>query len=179
MIDTADVYSKWIPGHQGGESETIIGKWLAQRGNRDKVVQELRTHLGRDRARTRAFAVSDLGLVEMTRQRVRESLWASMTVPCPACEGTGRGFRPEVVVRRTGRSPRRAGHERKDRHLTIRVPPEVALYLLEQEPDFLKEAAQKTGVDLDLRDDPMMRLDEFRFVAQPVGRDVTERYAVA
>ena len=32
---------------------------------------------------------------------------------------------------------------------------------------------------LDLRDDPMMRLDEFRFVAQPVGRDVTERYAVA
>ena len=38
---------------------------------------------------------------------------------------------------------------------------------------------QKTGIDLDLRDDPMMRLDEFRFVAQPVGRDVTERYAVA
>jgi ribonuclease G len=149
------------------------------RSNRDRVVQELRAHLGRDRARTRAFAVSDLGLVEMTRQRVRESLWASMTSPCPACEGTGRVFRPEVVVRRIERSLRRVGHERKDRQLTVRVHPEVALYLLEQEPDFLKHAAQQTGVDLDLRDDPMMRLDEFRFVAQPVGRDVTERYAVA
>jgi aryl-alcohol dehydrogenase-like predicted oxidoreductase len=36
-IDTADVYSAWAPGHQGGESETIIGRWLKQRGCRDKV----------------------------------------------------------------------------------------------------------------------------------------------
>ena len=38
FIDTADTYSRWAPGNQGGESETIIGKWLKQRGNRDKVV---------------------------------------------------------------------------------------------------------------------------------------------
>jgi aryl-alcohol dehydrogenase-like predicted oxidoreductase len=37
-IDTANVYSVWIPGHQGGESETILGKWFAQSGKRDKVV---------------------------------------------------------------------------------------------------------------------------------------------
>ena len=37
-IDTADVYSKWVPGHRGGESETIIGNWLKARGNRDKLV---------------------------------------------------------------------------------------------------------------------------------------------
>lgn len=37
-IDTADVYSNWIPGNQGGESETIIGKWMASRKNRDRVV---------------------------------------------------------------------------------------------------------------------------------------------
>ncbi len=37
-IDTADVYSVWVPGHAGGESETIIGKWLKQRGGRDKVI---------------------------------------------------------------------------------------------------------------------------------------------
>lgn len=36
-IDTADVYSYWVPGHQGGESETIIGDWLAKSGKRDKV----------------------------------------------------------------------------------------------------------------------------------------------
>ncbi|OLE63787.1 MAG: hypothetical protein AUI36_09635, partial [Cyanobacteria bacterium 13_1_40CM_2_61_4] len=72
---------------------------MESRGNRDKVLQELRTHLGRDRARTKAFAVSELGLIEMTRQRVRPSLWHSMTAECPTCHGTGRVFRPEVVVR--------------------------------------------------------------------------------
>jgi aryl-alcohol dehydrogenase-like predicted oxidoreductase len=38
FIDTADVYSAWVEGHQGGESETIIGKWLKESGKRDKVV---------------------------------------------------------------------------------------------------------------------------------------------
>jgi aryl-alcohol dehydrogenase-like predicted oxidoreductase len=38
LVDTADVYSKWIPGHAGGESETLIGKWLAKSGKRDRVV---------------------------------------------------------------------------------------------------------------------------------------------
>ncbi|MBC6990387.1 aldo/keto reductase [Hymenobacter sp. BT491] len=37
-IDTADGYSVWVPGHQGGESETIIGKWLRQHGRRDELV---------------------------------------------------------------------------------------------------------------------------------------------
>ena len=38
VIDTADVYSRWAPGNRGGESEVIIGKWLAKRGRRDDVV---------------------------------------------------------------------------------------------------------------------------------------------
>jgi aryl-alcohol dehydrogenase-like predicted oxidoreductase len=37
-IDTADVYSSWVPGHKGGESETVIGNWLKTRGGRDKVI---------------------------------------------------------------------------------------------------------------------------------------------
>ncbi len=37
-IDTADVYSRWVPGHTGGESEVVIGAWLAARGGRDKVI---------------------------------------------------------------------------------------------------------------------------------------------
>jgi len=44
MIDTADVYSKWIPGHVGGESETLIGKWVAKSGKRDKIM--IATKLG-------------------------------------------------------------------------------------------------------------------------------------
>ena len=46
FIDTADVYSRWVSGHSGGESEAIIGKWLARSGKRDKVV--LATKVGKD-----------------------------------------------------------------------------------------------------------------------------------
>jgi aryl-alcohol dehydrogenase-like predicted oxidoreductase len=44
FIDTADAYSRWVPGHVGGESETVIGKWLKSRGNRDQVL--IATKLG-------------------------------------------------------------------------------------------------------------------------------------
>ncbi len=152
---------------------------MESRGNRDKVLQELRAHLGRDRARTKAFAVSELGLIEMTRQRVRPSLWHSMTAECPTCQGTGRVFRPEVVVRRMERSLKRAGAEHKEHQLAVRLHPEVALYLVEQEPNFLRQLEKQTGLELEVRDDPMMRLDEFRMMAKPAGRDVTEQYAVA
>ena len=152
---------------------------MESRQNRDKVLQELRTHLGRDRARTKAFAVSELGLVEMTRQRVRPSLWHSLTRDCPTCAGSGRVFTPEVVARRLERSLKRAGHEHRERQLTVRLHPEVALYLLEEEPKLLQNLQKTTSLDLDLRDDPMMRLDEFRLMSRPAGRDVTELYAVA
>ena len=46
MIETADVYSRWVPGHSGGESETVIGRWLAASGKRDKVL--ITTKVGKD-----------------------------------------------------------------------------------------------------------------------------------
>jgi aryl-alcohol dehydrogenase-like predicted oxidoreductase len=46
LIDTADVYSRWLPGNKGGESETIIGNWVKLRGNRDKVI--ICTKVGND-----------------------------------------------------------------------------------------------------------------------------------
>jgi aryl-alcohol dehydrogenase-like predicted oxidoreductase len=45
-IDTADMYSRWVPGHAGGESETLIGEWLKARGGRDRVI--IATKLGMD-----------------------------------------------------------------------------------------------------------------------------------
>lgn len=46
FIDTADVYSTWVPGHKGGESEIVLGKWLKDRGNRDSVI--IATKVGSD-----------------------------------------------------------------------------------------------------------------------------------
>ena len=46
LVDTADMYSRWVPGHTGGESETLIGRWLARSGKRDRVL--LATKVGKD-----------------------------------------------------------------------------------------------------------------------------------
>src|SRR6266404_1303717 len=46
LVDTADSYSRWATGHQGGESETVIGRWIARRGRHDDVV--IATKVGSD-----------------------------------------------------------------------------------------------------------------------------------
>jgi aryl-alcohol dehydrogenase-like predicted oxidoreductase len=51
LIDTADVYSRWVPGHQGGESEAIIGRWLEKSGKRDRVL--IATKVGMEMAADR------------------------------------------------------------------------------------------------------------------------------
>jgi len=71
LIDTADVYSKWVPGNKGGESETIIGNWLKQRGGREKVV--IATKVGVDMSPTekglsRAYILSE---VERSLERLK------------------------------------------------------------------------------------------------------------
>jgi ribonuclease G len=152
---------------------------METKSNRDKVLQELRTHLGRDRARTKAFAVSDLGLVEMTRQRVRQSHLQAMTEACAVCHGTGRVFTAETVVRRVERSVRRITVEGKRDPLVVKLHPDVAMYVLEQERDFIKKLERAAGFGLELRDDPLLRPDEFKLVVKSAGRDVTQQYAVA
>src|SRR2546428_11630247 len=74
------------------------------------------------------------------------------------------------------RSLKRAGAEHKERQLAVRLHPEVALYLVEQEPNFLRQLEKQTGLELEMRDDPMMRLDEFRVMAKPAGRGGSGQY---
>jgi aryl-alcohol dehydrogenase-like predicted oxidoreductase len=67
-IDTADVYSRWIPGHRGGESETVIGDWLARNpGKRDKIV--LITKVGSDMGQ---------GRTDLSRRHILEAVEASL-----------------------------------------------------------------------------------------------------
>jgi ribonuclease G len=151
---------------------------MESKANQDRVLQELRTYLNRDRARTRAFQVSELGLVEMTRQRVRPSLYYSLTEPCAHCEGAGRVFTPESVVRRIERALRRAAANGGDRRLALRVHPQVALHVLEHEPDFLRRMAANLELKLEIRDDPLMKADEFRLLVGPAATDVTAKYGL-
>jgi ribonuclease G len=151
---------------------------MESKQNRDRVLQELRTYLARDRARTKAFQVSELGLIEMTRQRVRPSLYQTQTAACPTCGGTGRIFTPETIVRRMERAVRRAAAEGKEKALMVRVHPDVALYILEDEPGFLRALDKQHRVQVALRDDPLMQPDEFRVLSANGHQDLSARYAL-
>ena len=152
---------------------------METKANRDRVLQELRTHLGRDRARTKAYAVSDLGLIEMTRQRVRQSHFHAMTEPCPTCQGTGRVFTAETIVRRMERAVRRLASEGRRDPIVIKFPPDVAFYVLQQEKELVKRLEKGVGFSVEMRDDPLLKPDEFKLVVKGAGRDITSQYAVA
>ncbi len=145
--------------------------------NRDKVIRELRSHLGRDRARTKAFEISNLGLVEMTRQRVRPSVFNALTSVCQSCGGIGRVYTPATVVRQIERTLRRAAASKEEKSLVVRVHPEVALRVIEEEPGLMNRLRDRTQIKLRLMDDPLMRLDEFRLLSGPAETDVTDKYA--
>ncbi|MGI9090851.1 MAG: Rne/Rng family ribonuclease [Gemmatimonadaceae bacterium] len=151
---------------------------MESKQNREKVLQEIRNHLSRDRARTKAFAVSELGLIEMTRQRVRQSHYQSMTEACPTCSGSGRVFTPETIVRRMERSVKRMVVEGRKDNLLVKLHPEVAMYVLEQERDLVAKLQKVASFSLELRDDPLLRPDEFKLVVKSQGRDVTQQYAL-
>ena len=150
---------------------------MESQGNRDRVLQEMKSHLARDRARTKAFEVSALGLIEMTRQRVRPSLFHSLSQACDHCSGTGRVYTASTVIRRIERSIMRVSASKNARRLVVRLHPEVALQVLEEEPDFVRRLGRKMQLDLGLRDDPLLRQDEFRLLAGPAETDVTAKYA--
>ncbi len=152
---------------------------METKANRDRVLQELRTHLGRDRARTKAFAVSDLGLIEMTRQRVRQSHFHAMTEACPICQGTGRVFTAETIVRRVERAVRRLANEGRREGIIVKLHPDTAMYVLEEEKELFGKLAKSVGFGVEMRDDPLLKPDEFKLVVKGAGRDITSQYNVA
>ena len=96
--------------------------------------------------------------------------------PCTYCEGTGRILAPQTVVRRIERALQRISTAGKERGITILTHPVIALHLLENETDFLEGQRARTKIVLEVRDNPMLGLDEFRLLAHPADTDVTNKY---
>jgi len=145
---------------------------MESRENQQKVLDEFRRYLKMDRAKTRAFDVSQLGLVEMSRQRVRSSLFHSLTDVCPTCEGRGRIFTPDVVTGELEIALRKISPNYRNNQLLLKVHPAVALHLMEQEFQLLQKLESETRTKLQLRDDPLMRIDDFAIFALPSRRQI-------
>ena len=86
-------------------------------------------------------------------------------------------YTPATVVRQIERTLKRAAASKEEKSLVVRVHPEVALRVVEEEPGLMKRLRERTRLQLRLRDDPLMRLDEFRLLSGPAETDVTDKYA--
>jgi ribonuclease G len=135
--------------------------------NRKKVLHELKTWLGRDRAKTKAFEVSELGLIEMTRQRRRPSLYHSMTEPCEECAAAGRVLQLRTLARKIERQLRRISIADKEKRIQVRAHPAVALHLLEEEREVFDHLQSEYGIKIEIRDDPLLHRDDFAMFALP------------
>ncbi len=143
--------------------------------NKAAVLEELRRYLKKDRARTKTFPVSELGLVEMTRQRVRPAMPSYYTVPCPECDGTGRVLSADSMMAKTERIIRRVGRNTLLPRIEVRVHPERADYLLEEGFDRIAALEGRFDLAVDIREDKGLRQDEIR-ILDDRGKDVTDRF---
>jgi ribonuclease G len=112
--------------------------------SREKVYNALLNALRSDRSRTRISKISELGLVEMTRKRVRESLSRVICRPCPYCDGSGTIKSAATISYEILREIRRAGAtSQKRRKILVRLHPIVADLLLDEEGAFLEALEQE------------------------------------
>ncbi|HYM82513.1 MAG TPA: Rne/Rng family ribonuclease [Candidatus Limnocylindria bacterium] len=130
--------------------------------NKRAVLEEVRKELRKDRARTKAFAVSDLGLIEMTRQRERSSLLHYYTEDCTHCAGLGKVPSLETMLVKLERVMRRLAAMGSEKRVTLKVAPEVALYFVEQEARRFAELEKRFRIQVDLKDDPQLRRGDMR-----------------
>jgi len=97
--------------------------------HRDQVFQALMRALADDKARTNVLEISELGLVEMTRKRVRQGLQSLLTVACPTCKGSGTVKSDLTLTAEIFRKVQAGAREGDSREVLVRVHPEMAHHL--------------------------------------------------
>jgi len=115
-IDTADVYSRWAPGNSGGESETIIGKWMKARGNRDRIVVVTKVGSDMGQGKRDLSAAYIMRAVEASLKRLQSdfidlylSHWPDETTPYEETLDAYRKLIEQGKVRHVGASNLDAG----------------------------------------------------------------------
>lgn len=138
--------------------------------NRERVYQAFLEELKRDRAKTHVLPISALGVIEMTRKRVRESLGRRLTEPCPYCEGRGRIRSRATVCHDIFRELVRQSRRYPPGDLVVSANPEIAAILTEDKIDTLTklEASIARSVVVEARSD--FHQEAFRVLLRAHGR---------
>jgi ribonuclease G len=138
-------------------------------------VDAFRGSLRSDRARTKILNVSDLGLVEMTRQRVRPSVYHYMSETCPYCGGMGQVYSFGSMKVKLERWARRVSADASDRRVRFHVHPDHARRFEAEEAVLLKSLEQEAGIQIEIRGDPGLGREEIRVFSAERNEDITER----
>jgi ribonuclease G len=130
--------------------------------NREKVFTALEEALKTDKSKTNILKISELGLVEMTRKRVRESIGRMMCEPCPYCEGRGYIKSKTTVCHEIFRELHREMLDvRGGTKVTLTVHPQVADLLYDEERRGLEELEKKSKKRIIVRAKPGFHQEQF------------------
>jgi ribonuclease G len=154
----------------------IIGDFIDMKQARDRqqVYNRMRERLKRDKAKTHVLAISQLGLMEMTRQRAQESLSGAIFETCPYCNGRGKVKTAMSVSVELQRSLHQVMRKYQDTIHEVRVivSPHVLQRLREQDEELLIEIERKYAGRLTFRGDPNYHHEQYTITDATTGQEL-------
>jgi Rne/Rng family ribonuclease len=138
---------------------------MEEKKNRQKVLQAVELELKKDRSPSKALQVSDFGLIIITRKRVKQSLERVMTEPCPYCSGTGTIKNTSTICYEILSEVKKIGTDMNGQRLLLRVNPEIARALKEEERDVMKDLRSSLGKDVTVKPDFLLHHEQFDVMA--------------
>ncbi|WP_447977674.1 Rne/Rng family ribonuclease [Candidatus Nitrospira bockiana] len=132
--------------------------------NREKVYQAFVEAMSSDKAKIRISRISDLGLIELSRERVREDLLRTLSEPCHYCEGRGYTKSAVTVAYEVFRDIRRLGSEAADRTVVVGAHPGVASLLLDDEYEGVQDLERESKTKIVVKADPTLHLEQYDLV---------------
>ena len=129
--------------------------------NREKVFKTLQDALAADRAKTNVLKISDIGLVEMTRKRVRESIGRLTTESCPVCDGRGHVRSKTTMAFDIMREVQRAAGKHREDQLVVSCHPDVAKLLQGPEREALRLLMMKLNKSITVRPQPQYHVEQY------------------
>jgi ribonuclease G len=134
--------------------------------HRAQVSRALKRALGDDKSRTNVLEISELGLVEMTRKRVRQSLHSLLMQACPTCKGTGVVKSAPALTAEIYRKIQVAIRDISGQEVLIRVNPDLAGYLQEEESEGLEILQRRIQRKVSVQSVPGLHKDEYEIITR-------------
>ena len=138
---------------------------MEEKKNRQKVFQEVEKELRKDRSPSKALQVSDFGLVIVTRKRVKQSLERQLTEPCPYCSGSGTIKSSSTICFEILTELRKIGPDLDGHGVILRVNPDIARALKEEESAVLRDLQQTLGKPVTVKPDTHLHHEQFDVMA--------------